>query len=231
MTVTYLQWDSDFFGLKIGKAEIYSKEDLAELCSNRADLQTEFDLIYVFNYTNLQVGFASLVDIKVDYVKDVEVRQYNQCVQSYKEDVCSEQLYHLSLISGQYSRYNTDKNLPQGSYESLYRKWIEQSVCKNIADDVLVYMADSIERGMITYRIINNIARIGLVAVDDNCQGEGVGSALIQSLESILNNKQVTKLYVATQQQNIGACKWYEKNGFSVDSKVAIYHWWLNENR
>ena len=114
----------------------------------------------------------------------------------------------------------------------MYRRWIEQSVCKILADDVLVYIDNSIECGMLTYRINkeDNIARIGLVAVDDNCQGKGVGSGLIQSLESLLDNQKVTKLFVATQENNFWACKWYEKNGFSVDSKVEIYHWWMNEN-
>lgn len=233
MTISCLQWDSNFFGLRIGKAEIYSVDDIENLQSMELELRNQHDLIYIFNYTNKKVDFATLVDVKVDYAKTVDPKEYNIHVHSYENNSCTEQLYRLSLISGQHSRYNLDKKLPEGSYEALYRRWIEQSVCKNLADDVLVYTDNSIECGMVTYRINkdDNTARIGLVAVDNVIQGKGIGSSLVSSLESRLNKKGIDKLYVSTQEDNIQACKWYEKNGFSVDSKVEIYHWWINENR
>ena len=233
MTVSYLQWDSNFFGLRIGKAEIYSVDDIENLQSMELELRSQYDLIYIFNYTNKKVDFATLVDIKVDYAKVVQPKEYNINVYSYENNSCTEQLYKLSLISGQYSRYNLDKKFPVGSYETLYRRWIEQSVCKNLADDVLVYTANSIECGMVTYRINKeeNTARIGLVAVDDAIQGKGIGSSLVSSLENLLNKQGIDKLYVSTQEDNMKACKWYDKNGFSIDSKVEIYHWWMNENR
>lgn len=233
MTISYLQWDSSFFCLRIGKAEIYSVDDIENLQSLELELKNQYDLIYIFNYINRKVDFATLVDVKVDYAKTIEHKEFNTHVHSYNNDSCTEQLYRLSLISGQYSRYNLDKNFPKGSYESLYRRWIEQSVCKNLADDVLVYIDESIECGMVTYRINidYNTARIGLVAVDEAIQGKGIGSSLVSSLENLLNKQGIDKLYVSTQEDNIKACKWYEKNGFCIDSKVEIYHWWINENR
>lgn len=233
MTISYLQWDSNFFGLRIGKAEIYSVEDIENLQSMELELKNQYDLIYIFNYINGKVDFATLVDVKVDYAKTVDPKEYNIHVHSYENNLCTEQLYRLSLISGQYSRYNLDKKFPEGSYVALYRRWIEQSVCKNLADDILVYTDNSIECGMVTYRINkgNNTARIGLVAVDDAIQGKGIGSSLVSSLENLLNKQGIDKLYVSTQEDNMKACKWYEKNGFGVDSKVEIYHWWMNENR
>ena len=233
MTISYLQWDSNFFCLRIGKAEIYSVDDIDNLQSLELELKNQYDLIYIFNYINRKVDFATLVDVKVDYAKTIEHKEFNTHVHSYNNDSCTEQLYRLSLISGKYSRYNLDKNFPKGSYESLYRRWIEQSVCKNFADDVLVYTDNSIECGMVTYRINkdDNTARIGLVAVDDAIQGKGIGSSLVSSLENLLIRQGIDKLFVSTQEDNIKACKWYEKNGFCVDSKVEIYHWWINENR
>lgn len=233
MTISCLQWDSNFFGLRIGKAEIYSVDDIESLQNMELELRNQYDLIYIFNCINKKVDFATLVDVKVDYAKTVEAKEYNTHVHSYENNSCTEQLYRLSLISGQHSRYNIDKKFPEGSYEALYRRWIEQSVCKNLADDVLVYIDNSIEYGMVTYRINkeDNTARIGLVAVDDMIQGKGIGSSLVSSLENLLNKQGIDKLYVSTQEDNNKACMWYEKNGFSVDSKVEIYHWWINENR
>ena len=71
MTVSYLQWDSNFFGLRIGKAEIYSVDDIENLQSMELELRNQYDLIYIFNYTNKKVDFATLVDIKVDYAKEL----------------------------------------------------------------------------------------------------------------------------------------------------------------
>ena len=97
-----------------------------------------------------------------------------------------------------------------------------------MADVVFVHRIDNQINGMITLKIEDNIAHIGLVAVDENAQGMGIGSMLIQAVEAYLqNNTTVRYLNVATQLVNKPACRLYEKNGFVVEQKTNIYHWWL----
>ena len=47
MMIEKLQWDSDFFGLRIGRAEISSEEDGKILASQMAATKKDYDLVYI----------------------------------------------------------------------------------------------------------------------------------------------------------------------------------------
>ena len=55
MNVERLTWDSDFFGLRIGRADIRSSEDSCALVHQKESLKAGFDLVYVFG--NQGIGF------------------------------------------------------------------------------------------------------------------------------------------------------------------------------
>ena len=72
MEIRTLQWDSDFFGLRIGRADILSTEDALFLAAQHEELMQQFDLLYIFDSHN--IGFtangALLVDEKILYSND-----------------------------------------------------------------------------------------------------------------------------------------------------------------
>ena len=51
--VERLQWDSDFFGLRIGRIDIVSNERRQMLLQEASSLQMHYDLIYVFSEQEL----------------------------------------------------------------------------------------------------------------------------------------------------------------------------------
>lgn len=55
MKVERLDWDSEFFGLRIGRAEVPSAEDVEVLASKKGTLESVFDWSMFFPNT----GFAS----------------------------------------------------------------------------------------------------------------------------------------------------------------------------
>lgn len=221
-----LNWDSDFFGLNIGKL-VLSDED--EFLKPDIEGLLDYDLVYIFanhGYKMPVVG-ANLVDCKVIYKKSISRNvETNSNVVAFSENKPSPDLYELALQSGEYSRFRLDNKMPAGSYEKLYRKWIEQSVCKAMADEVLCYYYNGKIVGMVTLAVKDNVGCIGLVAVDSLCRGLGIGSALLESVDSYLFGTGVRVVEVATQLDNTKACSWYEKNGYVVDSMTDIYHWW-----
>lgn len=226
MNLSRLNWDSDFFGLNIGKLVLSDEDEFLKL-----DIEglLDYDLVYIFanhGYKMPVVG-ANLVDCKVIYKKSISRNvETNSNVVAFSENKPSPDLYELALQSGEYSRFRLDDKMPAGSYEKLYRKWIEQSVCKAIADEVLCYYYNGKIVGMVTLAVKDNVGSIGLVAVDSSCRGLGIGSALLESVDSYLFGRGVRVVEVATQLDNTKACSWYEKNGYVVDSMTDIYHWW-----
>jgi len=225
-----LQWDSDFFGIRVGRVDACSQEELTSLKSKSLELKEQFDLLYLFCPQNLnfEQNGAVLADEKTIYTKTVECKVSSPDVFVYQPKVPNEELYELALVSGQYSRFKLDENFPKGSFEKLYNRWIEQSVNGNIANVVFVHSTQNHINGMMTVKWDDNEAHIGLVAVNPNCQSQGIGSILMQSVESYLSkNANVTKFSVATQWANNKAKHWYEKNGFTIESVTKIYHWWM----
>lgn len=229
--VECLQWDSDFFGLRIGRTDIASNKRWYKLQQEVITLRKQYDLIYVFSDQKLptETNGMHLVDTKTIYAKSIDSSTIMPAtIERYQESVPNDDLYRLALVSGVYSRFRLDDSLPIDSYERMYRCWMERSVDGSMADLVLVHRTDDQTDGMITLKIHDDIAHIGLVAVDEGAQGKGIGTMLIRAVEAHLqSNTTVRHLKVATQWANKPACHLYEKNGFVVEEKTNIYHWWL----
>lgn len=226
-----LDWDSEFFRLNIGRLDLDSIEEFSEIMLKAEKLRQSYDLLYIFTEgtLNQQLSDIKLVDTKTIFTKQlVNSPKEILGVSKYIDSVVSQEFYHLAWVSGKYSRFQLDKRFPDDAYERLYSRWIEQSVVGNMADSVFVHRTNGRIDGMITVGVKGTEASIGLVAVDDAAQGRGIGTMLIRAVEAyLLNETQVTTLKVATQWENKAACRLYEKNGFEVESKTNIYHWWF----
>lgn len=231
MEIKRLDWDSDFFGLRIGRADIVSEEESKVLASQNRALKENFDLIYVFASHGLGVpsSNAKLVDKKVEYVlSDTLQSELNHNVTLWDNDRgVTDDLLHLALVSGQYSRFKLDESLPTGSYERLYSRWIEKSVKGTFASEVFCYMVNEIPRGLVTLDIKDGVGTIGLVAIHEDYQHRGIGIAMMRHVIHYVKMKHCLKLSVVTQLDNLPACRLYEKSGFTVESITDVWHWWL----
>lgn len=232
MNVQHLEWDSNFFGLRIGRADIQSKEDAEELKSMANLLKNEYDLLYIFdeNHIGFYAESSNLVDEKVLYSKTCKHKQKYEDITIYKDNVPSNSLYHLAHVSGGHSRFKLDQRFPCGSFEKLYNRWIENACPKEGTNkQIFMYCPKGIVKGMITVEYSDNgLAHIGLAAVDEDCQHSGIGTRIMSTLENNLYQLgYIHTLEVPTQKSNKNACRWYEKNGFEIKSITDIYHWWL----
>lgn len=234
MKVERLDWDSEFFGLRIGRAEVPSAEDVEVLASKKGTLESVFDLVYVFSKHGLRFPDvkAELMDEKVVYVlsKDVPSETSPNVVSWEPKNGTTDDLLHLALVSGKYSRFKLDETLPKGSYERLYARWIEQSVCHTMATEVFCYMLDNVPRGLVTLDLRCGKGSIGLVAIHEDYQHRGIGTAMMRHVVHYARQSDCKRLSVATQLNNVPACKLYEKNGFEIESVTDVRHWWLNIN-
>ncbi len=231
MTVRTLDWDSRFFGLRIGRADLQTGTDCEELSRRHAEWKQQYDLLYVFD--NGAVGFraagARLVDKKILYSKPCEPHKPFPNCTFFNGDHPTDALYHLALVSGGFSRFKLDQRLPKGSFEQLYSRWIENACPAEGSNRRILISEDEhgVAQGMITFDYQDALGHIGLVAVNTDRQHSGIGSRLIATVESYLFEQGVKTLEVPTQKANTDACRWYEKNGFTIQNKTPIYHWWL----
>ncbi len=150
-------------------------------------------------------------------------------IEIYNEPLPCSKLISLAFESGKYSRFRADPNITQKQFEDIYRQWMINSVNHSVADDVLVYRDSYSQKilGMITVGEKNQRGDIGLLAVDPDARGKNIGTKLIHAAQQYFIKKHYHQSQVVTQQDNIPACKVYEKCGYHIEKIEYFFHFWL----
>jgi dTDP-4-amino-4,6-dideoxy-D-galactose acyltransferase len=238
MIYQMLDWDSRFFGLKV--ARILDLSMTIEDISNTIEELKEKSVKLVYLPTSrkldeekIRLLGGCLVDHKTTYALNLSELtekkiEYHSSVKPYSRSVDIKRLERLAIQSGRLSRFSVDKNIPKGKYEQLYRVWIQRSICKEIAREVLVVVDKRNDlAGMVTLGEKSGRGDIGLVAVDEGFRGKGYGEILMRAAQCWFLRNGYEQVQVVTQRNNISACNLYKKCGYSVESVSDFFHLWL----
>ncbi len=216
MTIKYLKWDSDFFNKRVGELFI----DNANFNINSID---NFDLLYLKSPIDVSINSDrfrnTFIENKIVFSKNIlgSKKDRNTEIKSVHDvDFDLNELYELAFESGKFSRYKLDKNFGRKTFIKLYKIWIDNSVNKTFADDILVYKEHGKIHGLITYKVKEGFAKVGLFGINPKMQGNGIGTKLIDNLEYKLYNQGVAKISIPTQLINVKACSFYYKLGYEV---------------
>lgn len=219
-----MEWDSDFFNLSVGELNFNEYNDSLNAKS--------YDLLYVVSSDDFDMklnGFEnSFSEQKTKFYKELkETQQLSENVISYRETAYDIQdIYQLAFESGKHSRFLLDKKFSPEKFKELYKLWIDNSISKKFADDVLLYKYEGKTVGLLTYKTIEKNAFVGLIAVSYEHQGKGIGGIMLKHLETVLYAKGIYNLTIPTQDQNQQACYFYNKIGYSISEKTYIKHYW-----
>jgi dTDP-4-amino-4,6-dideoxy-D-galactose acyltransferase len=230
MRLEQLLWDSEFFAKKVYRLCPSDEEPLEGLALKLANV--DYDVIYVVYPYEWHSRFAPVlecmgaihVDNRVTYQKAIKSASFPHEVIRLK--VISAEARGLAYVSGHFSRFNIDTGF-HADFKRLYDRWLENAF-KSESGVVLGSRCESGRLvGMVTADIFEGrIGRIGLIATDKGCRGQGVGSKLLQACEAFYSDNQISLGEVITQGQNIEACRFYEKNGYGVCSRMSVWHLW-----
>lgn len=226
MIIEYLNWDSNFFNLKVGEINLQKWATI--------EIHQSFDLIYVKQEIDEHVeieGFEkTFEETKVTFSKNLSVANHpTQPFETIDFDTSSlqnELLYELAYVSGAHSRFLLDPNFNKESFKKLYRIWVDNSLNKKFADKLFYTLQENTVTGFVTLKKEGITAKIGLIAVHPNFQGKGIGRKLISDCESYCIKNGVQQLLIPTQQENLNACNFYLKLGYSVQEKIYIKNYW-----
>ncbi|GAO30616.1 GNAT family N-acetyltransferase [Geofilum rubicundum] len=226
-------WDSNFFGYNVGqyRIEATGKVDVDKIIDESKD----FVLTYIFSNKELLIPERlKLADIRITWHRSCDeliefddfgdngfIEEYNDMIHSYN------QLLELAFLSGKYSRFLVDENFQNNEFSLLYSEWLGKSVDHTIANIVLVYRIDDQICGFVTLGAKTlTTANIGLISVNVDYQGKGIGSCLLKAAMRFCQKKGFETLEVSTQRNNLPAMKLYERNDFVIKSFEYIYHIW-----
>ena len=233
-----LDWDTKFFGYKVAKINtLHLTSNLLRDLLSKLKSQG-VTLVYWFIQPQDKISNKAaeknsgfLADDKVTCVKNLSNYKsitIDPHLHSYLYKPLNKKLISLALQSGFYSRFARDKNFKNNEFTRLYTKWIEKSIKGKIAKDVIVWVDNNIEKGVITLEKEGNFGKIGLIAVDKKYRQKGIGKQLVYAALTKYKEMGINLVKVSTQKDNVAACKLYEKLGFVEEKVQNVYHFWLN---
>ena len=235
-TIERLEWDSNFFNMQVCKISGIMSDELDTVAIAKALKKQQVNLVYYSSslpLTNnciniLQDYYILLVDKKTTYLKNIKgVYEIPGIIKAYDKNYPEDKLIKLAIESGLYSRFNIDPKIERAYFEEMYKTWIVNSVNKKIALEVLVAINEQTIAAFVTLGEKNARADIGIIAVDANFRGKGIGRSLMFAAENWFKNSNYQLMQVVTQGNNTAACKLYESCGYKVEKLEYFYHLWL----
>ncbi len=172
-----------------------------------------------------------LVDRRTTFFRPLEpaVEPWPPGVETYEEDTANAELESLAIASAEQSRFRVDPSVPRDVGDTLYRRWIANSVAGRIADATFVVRDENSIVGMATVAEKNGRSDVGLIAVDARHRGRAHGTRLMDATHHWARQRGLSTAQVVTQGANTGARRLYENCGYEIEQVENYYHFWLPE--
>lgn len=216
--ITHLPFDSSLFGYPVGKYQVDENWDEESFVKHAQD----FRLVYLVSkeVVTIHSDQIHLADTKLTFQKVLpKLGTSDPEIYPFSGELTESLLSH-ALESGVYSRFKTDPGFVSGEYEKLYSLWIKSALEQK---EVLLSKNNA---GFVSCHLSEEIAQIGLIAVDKAKRGEGWGKRLVKAAEYYASNYGAKSLTIGTQQANIPAVNLYQSLGYEMVEKVFVYHFW-----
>ncbi len=234
-----LEWDSQFFGVRIARLEQSRLADaqwpaIAEWCK-----QNHVDCLYfladagdpVSARAAERAGF-NLTDIRITFAHEAASQRGDALpvpggvtFRAFKEDDLAA-LQSIARASYRDTRFYADGHFSEARCDALYETWIEKS-CHGRDDLVIVAEVDTRPAGFITCSVRDGAGMIGLVGVSVEARGRGLGQLLVQASQQWFHSRGAGQALVVTQGRNIAAQRLYQRCGFLTHSVQIWYHRWF----
>jgi ribosomal-protein-alanine N-acetyltransferase len=244
-------WDTQHFGIKVGKTDFLLFDDFVELNDRLKFLKDfykklsnlKFQVVFLRHALSdsrtiiaLSKAGCFLADILLTFHRNLGNSLFLESRgdssirvrEAHKED--SNSIGNLARRSFSISHFHSDPNLPHALSNELYAKWSISSLNEPSSK---VFIAEDKEAiyGFIVCSIksLTNKVSYGvvdLIAVDQNKQRMGIGKILLTEALKWLSS-QVSSVYVGTQATNIPAVRLYESFGFKLVDSEATFHLWI----
>ena len=240
-SIDILEWDSTFFGIKIGRVALNSAPpDVLAKAVEAADLggiQCLYWLVPCNDPLSLQAAQACgfrLVDIRITLETDLGEKPLDSFAAPYpdlqpvrlyvKEDLPA--ILTLARQSHRDSRFFFDGNFSEDKCAAMYAQWIQRGLTTR---PDLIFVAGP--HGQPTGYCVCDLwddrtGNIGLIAVDPRWRETGLGTALVCAALRHFASAGMRWVTVVTQGRNMASQRLYQRCGFVTKSLQLWYHRW-----
>lgn len=231
-----LNWDSNFFGKRIGRVQLIDEKDFdPEIFLIEA--KESFDLIYIFSYQQMishpkiQMAQLELADIMITMTKPFNRKEYLPGYYDFRTTLSSKELnecYEIAEQTSVVSRFFKDPIAGERKTKELYRKWIDNALNQSFSDGLFI---EKTEDRIIGIHLIKTIKEektgiFTLTGVNTNFKNTGIGTKLWQqSFSYWANQEDINVIKSPFSFQNKASFNFHLKMGFNriIETKF-IYH-------
>jgi RimJ/RimL family protein N-acetyltransferase len=238
----YLKWDSQLFGFPIGR--IHANNMSASILERRLQDTQKKKIKFVELFCDVsdlvsiesseKLGF-SLADVRVNLMKtidsSIEDTHAGLNGQILKKATPKDLDNLIRIGNGLFSasRYYQYPNFDFEKVDLMYQKWIGNAILGQY-DDELYYIdnqSDILAFCSLRYNQREAMATIGLFGVNNQYQGQGLGSQLLDLVFLKSHKFGIEKIEIITQGKNTEALHLYQKNGFVLKKITLCFYNWL----
>ena len=237
MGIYYLNWDTEFFGIKIGQIEIHDENDFDPVKFKWQALNEKYELIYVIKYNSIlkwqtvKKADIELVDIMLFMSMKFNRTNYVDIPYRFRNKLTSAELkacYHIAEQTSVFSRFYREPKVGPDKTKELYRKWIDNALTQSIADGFFLIKKANYVVGihLIKTDSQNKVGLCSLIGIDLVYKGIGFGRNLWeQSFGYWANEKEIEFCKVPFSFQNLESFNFHLKMGFNKIEEIKyIYH-------
>jgi dTDP-4-amino-4,6-dideoxy-D-galactose acyltransferase len=232
---TALEWDSAFFGLRIGRFEMQrpSAEDAARATmwarAQRLDcLYALIDATHVPSIRALeQEGFA-LADVRLTLERSTNHAPAVPRPCDIGEAAAGDRdvLMALARRSHAGTRFTDEPRFGPRAAE-LYAEWVRGALGEEDAITLVPRVAGHACGYLTLHGVSGADVRVGVLAVQEEQRGRGIGQALLAEALVRLAARGARRIAVVTHGRNAAAVRFYERCGFQSRSCQLWYHRWF----
>ena len=229
-----LQWDSEFFGFRVGKLQesgqpVSAFDLLAQMKASGFRLvywdstnpQDELIRYHVIDQVLLEAD-QTLSTASVLGITSFTVRERPK---SYPDS----QIIDLALQAGWSSRFRVDPGFSEDQFRRMYETWIRRSCMHEIADCILTVDDGPNCAGFLSLSLRNGCAHVSLMAVSPKYRQQGIGRLLLKDAARYSAERGCSRMRVVTQSNNFAALRLYEGSGFQPVDVRHWYHFWADD--
>ena len=219
-----LKWDSSFFNIPIynlQSADINNRDLLSGLSKLKKGVVQcklnikKYKLLELLIQNNFKIEEFS---ITYDQIPENLLNVRLEIAREEDEGVIQR------IATGRFSHTRfKDFYFGKKSAGKLYNHWIYAAIRKSYDDCCLVKKdKNGCIIGFVTAKKIGSYLKIGLIAVDVNHEGKGVGKELIKSVEAYALQNDIKRIKVTTQYNNLSARNMFQSMKYSTSS---VFYW------
>lgn len=235
----FLGWDSDFFGFRVGQADLSKGSTRLLDDALQSALRDDVSLLVVHADEAIREKLPYsmfLADKPVTYDIDYRKnhfwkRHIDSPVRAYAGFDSRAKLDRLAMMAGEHSRYYFDTLFPKADADRLFVTWVDRAL--NNPDQTIHVASDPLDGivAMLISRVLHidgrTVGNPALLSVVPQWRGRNFTQQFCKASCDWFLERDVTYGQVVTQSRNHVARAIYESLNWTLRSERYCYHIWL----